>query len=49
MKSSIDYAERMGLTISLSNLKILPADQVTEDILVVVQWMTARLKELENK
>jgi hypothetical protein len=49
-KSSLDYSERMGLMIALSNLEA--AVDVTyqdEEWIVVTNWMKQRIKELGNK
>jgi hypothetical protein len=49
-KSSLDYSERMGLMIALSNLEsntdIIYQD---EEWVIVTNWMKQRIKELGNK
>jgi hypothetical protein len=44
-KSSIDYVELAGLRVSVSNLETFPKP----DTQTVIDWMKARIKELESK
>lgn len=44
-KSSIDYAELAGLHIALANLKTPPKPNTQ----VIIDWLEARIRELESK
>jgi hypothetical protein len=44
-KSSTDYAELSGLIIALSNIQTPPKPNTQ----AIVDWMKARIKELEQK
>lgn len=44
-KSSIEYAELAGLQIALANLKIPPKPNTQ----VIIDWIEARIRELESK
>jgi hypothetical protein len=48
-KSSIDYAEKHGLMIALSNLEIVDITYQDEEWLTVVNWIKDRIKTLNNK
>ncbi len=48
-KSSLDYSERMGLMISLSNLESIDITYQDEEWVVVTNWLKQRIKELDNK
>ena len=47
--SSTEYAELAGLTIALSNLRIEYLENQDEDWMAVTEWMTKRVKQLNNK
>jgi len=47
--SSTEYAELAGLTIALSNLRITSIENQDEDWMAVTEWMTERVKQLNNK
>jgi hypothetical protein len=44
-KSSVEYAELAGLIIALGNLQTPPRPNTQ----VIIDWMRARIKELEAK
>lgn len=48
MKSSLVYAEIMGLDLALSNHKCIPQDKRTNEWTVVAQWLENRLKLLRD-
>jgi hypothetical protein len=49
-KSSLDYSERMGLMIALSNLEAsIDVTYQDEEWIIVTNWMKARIKHLANK
>ena len=49
-KSSLDYSERMGLMVALSNLETtIDITYQDEEWLIVTNWMKQRIKELGNK
>lgn len=48
MKSSLVYAEIMGLDLALSNLKMMPQNERTNEWSVVAQWLENRLKTLRD-
>lgn len=45
MKNSVDYSELLGLNVALANLQANPQPNTQ----VVIDWMKARIKELEKK
>lgn len=47
--SSTEYAELAGLTIALSNLRIVDVTYQDEEWVAVTEWMTERVKQLNNK
>jgi hypothetical protein len=49
-KSSLDYSERMGLMIALSNLETaIDISYQEEEWIIVTNWIKQRIKELGNK
>jgi len=49
-KSSLDYSERMGLMIALSNLEAtIDVTDQDEEWIIVTNWMKQRIKQLGNK
>ena len=49
-KSSLDYSERMGLMIALSNLEAtIDITDQDEKWIIVTNWMKQRIKQLGNK
>jgi hypothetical protein len=49
-KSSLDYSERMGLMIALSNLEAaIDITDQDEEWLIVTNWIKQRIKQLGNK
>ncbi len=49
-KSSVDYSERMGLMIALSNLEAtVDITYQDEEWIIVTNWMRQRIKQLNNK
>lgn len=44
-KSSMEYAELVGLQVALANLKTPPKPNTQ----AIISWMEDRIKELENK
>ena len=46
-KSSLEYAEKMGLEIAYQNLKILP--KPSNEQYIIIEWLGKRIKELDKK
>jgi hypothetical protein len=47
--SSTEYAELAGLTIALSNLRIMDESYQNEDWIAITNWIANRISQLNNK
>ena len=47
--SSTEFAELAGLNIALSKLKLTAIEYQDEEWIAVTDWMTERIKQLNNK